>query len=530
MIKHLSAVAAAVLVWLGGTAAAQEGTGAPNFILRGDEIFEAYPAGAKAKGLEGEVTISCDGASRISNCALVSETPAGEGFGDAALAIARRYEAAPSSKGPPIYGQPRSITIPFTLPKARTVRAGGVEYVLPLPLEQPSMDALYAAWPRAARFTGTEGAAELWCVVALDGRLKDCTVGKERGRDHGFGAAALSLTPLFRYQPALRAGKPAVMSIPVRVDFVCDSWCRPFENSTVRAERRWLAAPTPQQVMAAYPPAALSRGIEGQVRLNCTVGKTGGLEACATVAESVPGEGFSAAAQQLGPLFHLAAPDPKASPGKVGVVVAFGPSPVVPAWLRGQRYTPVLDAAGAAVQGEARVKCRVAEQGGLEACEVLDPVDPVVRDEVLKRAAGLTAQLWTEEGRSTIGYVLEMRYTLDPSQQVALLGGEPKPPVVAPGVIDYRPLTGLSVPRDIARYYPDRAARMEVNGRVALECAGLVDGRPEGCKVVSESPLDYGFGDAALKLSGQFLGADETIDGASTHEPVPIPINFKTPR
>jgi TonB family protein len=530
MIKRLSALVVVILAFLGGAATAQEGTGAPVPILRPDEVLEAYPAAAKAKGLEGEATLACDGtANRLSNCRVVSEAPAGEGFGDAALTIARRYQVEPST-GPSKPLPPQTFTIAFGLPKARTVRAGRAEYVLPVQSERPSLDVLYAAWPRAERFTGTEGEADLWCTVALDGRLKDCTVRKQSGRE-GFGAAALSMAPLFRYQPALRDGKPVAMSIPVTVEFVCDSRCRAFKGSPVRSDRRWLAVPTPEQVLAAYPPAARGRGVEGQVRLNCTVGVGGGLEACETIAESVEGEGFAAAALGLTPLFRLEAPEPKTTPARIGLVVAFGPSPAMPAWFQGRRYTPLLDATGAPVQGEASVKCRVAP-GCMDACQVLDPdkIDPIVRQEVLKRAAALSPQLWTKEGRSTIGYEVEMRFTLDPSRNADLLGGEPKPPIIAPGVIDYRPRTQISAPRNIARYYPDRAARMEVNGRVGLECPNLVDGKPDGCTILSETPLAYGFGDAALKAVEEFRFADETIDGVSTREPLRIPISFSVPR
>jgi TonB family protein len=179
--------------------------------------------------------------------------------------------------------------------------------------------------------------AAKWASVA------SISMGKEYLGDKGFGAAALSMAPLFRYQPALRDGKPVAMSIPVKVEFACDSRCRAFRGASVREDRRWLAVPTPDQVLAAYPPVARGRGVEGQVRLDCGVGKAGGLEACETIAESVEGEGFAAAALGLTSLFRLEAPEPKASPVRIGLVVAFGPSPAIPAWFQGRRYVPLLD-------------------------------------------------------------------------------------------------------------------------------------------------------------------------------------------
>lgn len=52
-----------------------------------------------------------------------------------------------------------------------------------------------------------------------------------------------------------------------------------------------------------------------------------------------------------------------------------------------------------------------------------------------------------------------------------------------------------------ARYYPDRAQRMEVSGRAIVDCGVAGDGKFQDCRVISESPTDYGFGDSAIKLA-----------------------------
>ena len=68
-------------------------------------------------------------------------------------------------------------------------------------------------------------------------------------------------------------------------------------------------------------------------------------------------------------------------------------------------------------------------------------------------------------------------------------------------------------PEDMARYYPDRAARMEVSGTAVLSCLLNDMGRPASCTVIEENPADYGFGDAALKLSRFFRATKFTPEG-----------------
>jgi protein TonB len=84
---------------------------------------------------------------------------------------------------------------------------------------------------------------------------------------------------------------------------------------------------------------------------------------------------------------------------------------------------------------------------------------------------------------------------------------------------------------DMARYYPDRAQRMEVGGRATIRCTVNAKGSLENCSVVSESPADYGFGDAALKLSRLFRMKPKTLDGAPVDGgEITVPITFQVPQ
>lgn len=87
----------------------------PRWLTRPRNPERFYPREAFMQGVEGRVELACiveiDG--RLS-CEVVSETPAGRGFGDAALALARAHTMQPAMlNGAPVRGRYRMI-VPFS--------------------------------------------------------------------------------------------------------------------------------------------------------------------------------------------------------------------------------------------------------------------------------------------------------------------------------------------------------------------------------------------------------------------------------
>lgn len=183
--------------------------------------MEYYPAAARAAGIEGWANVKCP--SPDASCVVVSEHPAGAGFGQSAVIITKRWArmrqsierpaSAPHDPQPSTYHFAFSLHPPAILPNP--LRA----ILITNPDWEKRPGGWQMIWPVAAYRAHISGDVVLNCYVTQDGRLNPCAVTEESPQGWGFGEAALSMASTFRMKPMLMDGRPvggARMRLPLQ--------------------------------------------------------------------------------------------------------------------------------------------------------------------------------------------------------------------------------------------------------------------------------------------------------------------------
>ena len=80
---------------------------------------------------------------------------------------------------------------------------------------------------------------------------------------------------------------------------------------------------------------------------------------------------------------------------------------------------------------------------------------------------------------------------------------------------------------DVRAVWPAAALKLGSGGVAEILCRVNVHGAAEDCRVVSETPANKGFGEAALMLTPQFLFKPATVGGVAAPSEVRIPITFQ---
>ncbi|WP_141653070.1 TonB family protein [Phenylobacterium immobile] len=170
-------------------------------------IDAVWPIEARRAGLTGSAAMVCDiERDKPANCKIISEHPAGQGFGDGLLRLGVVMSLWPMTpRGCMAYFNHMVFSVDWPLnPEA------------PRATRWPNEREMGAAFPAAAWKAQQKGEAVLDCAVSESGALADCRIAHEAPEGYGFGAALLSLTPKMVLQPAKPgAALPKRMVVPM---------------------------------------------------------------------------------------------------------------------------------------------------------------------------------------------------------------------------------------------------------------------------------------------------------------------------
>lgn len=175
------------------------------------EMERLYPASARAAGKAGQVELECtvQAGGALADCAVMVESPAGYGFGDATLQAVpqlRIRDARPGAR----------VRVPLTW------RIGGqgaevAENLSPIPAPPVIIYARSAFYPREAEAAKLEARAVVECLVMSNHRVTACKVLAVAPETHGFGEAAIRRVSKLTFRPTRETGPTAGRKVRIPV-------------------------------------------------------------------------------------------------------------------------------------------------------------------------------------------------------------------------------------------------------------------------------------------------------------------------
>ncbi len=315
--RFLLGILAGLALCVSAANAEQDVDKAPNWKRAPSEqdFLSVFPTAALQAGKGGKVVLSCriTVAGAPTGCAVVSETPPGLGFGQAALAMIPQMLFNPAIKnGKPVEFSELRIPLSFAAPEASTGSRikGGVDSTSTYKVlsrvpwtATPSLEDVWSAYPPEARSQKRNGRVTLECIIQRDGALGSCSSQNLDADSSDFLPGAKALAKKFRAPVAFdEGGSTAGVHVLVPFDFRWDQAAVP----TFSTKLPWVAIPAGESFEAELAPVLKSAGVRSiQVRAECSVGPDGRLKDCAVMGSTPEIANLQPVIDRLAPGFIL---------------------------------------------------------------------------------------------------------------------------------------------------------------------------------------------------------------------------------
>ncbi len=270
-----------------------------------NDILSVFPAEAFRRGQGGSATITCIATPQgtLQDCLTISESPAGAGFGAAAIALTPQFTLKPALyKGQAV---PSAVAIPIRFVTEGSGEPEGGRKIMPADVswaEAPSYADVALAYPKKARAERRSGRATLACELTEEGRLRRCFTISSAPDGFGFDTAAKTLAKQFRFQVSTPEDAKATRDVSVHLPFTFDPVMLDAGAPLV-GKPRWARLPTEGQIATAF--GALKITGTARVTLSCTVQRGGLVGDCSVASEQPAGAGMGPAALALTPTFRI---------------------------------------------------------------------------------------------------------------------------------------------------------------------------------------------------------------------------------
>ncbi|MBU1378190.1 MAG: TonB family protein [Alphaproteobacteria bacterium] len=297
-------------------------------------LLEVFPADAYKRGISGRALISCvatvQGA--LADCVTLDETPAGMGFGGAAIALTPQFLMKPATLAGKPVGSVMNVPVNFKMGGGGRFPVGDGKKVFPANVAwsaAPTFAEVAAAYPAKARAERKGGRVALTCDMTGAGRLTDCQVATSDPFGYGFDTAAKALARQFTYPIASEKDRKAARELTVHLPITFDPTTLD-EATPVVGKPTWTVIPNDGQITAAFANVKAAGTV--RVTLSCKVQPAGTVDGCTVASETPTGAGVGAAALTLATTFRLSTWSSEGLPvvgGTVRIPLRYEPAPAV---------------------------------------------------------------------------------------------------------------------------------------------------------------------------------------------------------